>query len=72
MDASGTFGRALIDLGTVHSILLKDEPEGSCVAADDSRVHPVAHAPGGTLLWQILECKGSSDIKDVSSNSLQV
>lgn len=72
MDTSGTFGRALMDLGTTHSILLKDEAEEIPVVADNSRVHPVAHAPGSTLLWRILESKGSTNVDIVSSDSLQV
>lgn len=72
MDTSGAFGRALMDLGTIHSHLLKDGSEESRVAADNSRVHPVAHAPESKLLWQILETKGSSDIDKVTSDSLQV
>jgi len=71
MDTSGAFGRALMDLGTIHSHLLKDGSEESRVAADNSRVHPVAHAPESKLLWQILETKGSSDIDKVTSDSLQ-
>lgn len=72
MDASGSFGRALIDLGSTHSLLLQDEAEQAGVTSDSSRVHPVAHAPGGTLLWHILESKGSSELENVTSGSLQV
>ena len=72
MDTSGSFGRALMDLGATHSILCKDEAEGSDVAPDSSRVHPVAHAPGSTLLWQILESKGSTNVEKVTTDSLQV
>ena len=72
MDASGSFGRALIDLGSTHSVLLQDEAVLAGVTSDSSRVHPVAHAPGGTLLWHILESKGSSELENVTSGSLQV
>ena len=72
MDTSGTFGRALMDLGTTHSILLKDEAEESRNAAGNRRVHPVAHAPGSKLLWQILETEGSCNIDNVTSDNLQV
>ena len=72
MDASGSFGRALIDLGSTHSVLLQDEAVQAGVTSDSSRVHPVAHAPGGTLLWHILESKGSSELENVTSGSLQV
>ncbi|XP_073248939.1 uncharacterized protein [Porites lutea] len=71
MDASGSFGRALIDLGSTHSVLLQDEAVQAGVTSDSSRVHPVAHAPGGTLLWHILESKGSSELENVTSGSLQ-
>ncbi|KAJ7365528.1 hypothetical protein OS493_005640 [Desmophyllum pertusum] len=71
MDTSGTFGRALMDLGTTHSILLKDEAEESRDAAGNRRVHPVAHAPGSKLLWQILETEGSCNIDEVTSDNLQ-
>ena len=72
MDTSGTFGRALMDLGTTHSILLNDDEAESRVTADNRRVHPVAHAPGGKLLWQILETEGSCNIDKITTDSLQV
>ena len=72
MDTSGTFGRAIMDLGTTHSILLKEDAEESRDTANNRRVHPVAHAPGSKLLWQILETEGSCNIDKVTSDSLQV
>lgn len=72
MDTSGTFGRALMDLGTTNSFFLQGGAEEPCVTAENSRVHPVAHAPGSKLLWQILETKGSSNVDKVTSDSLQV
>ena len=72
MDASGSFGRALIDLGSTHSVLLQDEAEQAGVTSNSNRVHPVAYCPGGTLLWHILESKGSSKLENVTPGSLQV
>ena len=72
MDTSGTFGQALMDLGTTHSILLNDDAIESLVTADNRRVHPVAHAPGSKLLWRILESEGSCSIDRVTADSLQV
>lgn len=72
MDTSGTFGRALMDLGRTHSTILKDETDESCDVTANSRVQPVARGPGGTLLWQILALKSSSGIAALSSESLQV
>ena len=71
MDTSGTFGRALMDLGRIHSVALEDETRGSRVTVEH-RVQPVANARGGTLLWQILTFKGLSNVDAVSSESLQV
>lgn len=70
MDTSGTFGRALMDLGRIHSVALEDETRGSRVTVEH-RVQPVANARGGTLLWQILTFKGLSNVDAVSSESLQ-
>ena len=61
-----------MDLGTTHSILLNDDEAESRVTADNRRVHPVAHAPGGKLLWQILETEGSCNIDKITADSLQV
>ena len=72
MDTSGTFGRALMDLGTTHSIFVSDDAVESRVTADKKRVHPIAHAPGSKLLWQILETEGSCNIDKVTSDSVQV
>lgn len=72
MDTSGTFGRALMDLGRTHSTILKDETDESCDVIANNRVQPVARGPGGTLLWQILALKGSSGVAALSSESLQV
>lgn len=72
MDTSGAFGQALMDLGTTHSILLNADAIESHVTADNRRVHPVARAPGGKLLWRILETEGSCSIDKVTSDSLQV
>ena len=72
MDTSGTFGQALIDLGTTHSILLSDDAIETHVTADNRRVHPVAHSPSSKLLWRILETEGSCSIDKVTSDSLQV
>ncbi|XP_020605919.1 uncharacterized protein LOC110044688 isoform X1 [Orbicella faveolata] len=71
MDTSGTFGQALMDLGTTHSILLTDDVIESLVTADNRKVHPVAHSPGSKLLWRILETEGSCSIDKVTSDSLQ-
>lgn len=71
MDTSGTFGRALMDLGRTHSTILKDETDESCDVIANNRVQPVARGPGGTLLWQILALKGSSGVAALSSESLQ-
>lgn len=71
LDTSGTFGRALMDLGRTHSTILKDETDESCDVIANNRVQPVARGPGGTLLWQILALKGSSGVAALSSESLQ-
>ena len=71
MDSSGTFGRALMDLGTTHSNLIKDGLE-SRVPSDNRRVHPVAQGPGSQLLWRLLETEGSCNLDKVTSDSLQV
>ena len=72
MDTSGTFGQALMDLGTTHSILLSDDVMESLATADNRRVHPVAHARGSKLLWRILESEGSCSIDKVTADNLQV
>ena len=72
MDSSGIFGRALMDLGTTHSNLIKDGSLESRVPADNKRVHPVAQGPGSQLLWRLLETEGSCNLDKVTSDSLQV
>lgn len=71
MDSSGIFGRALMDLGTTHSNLIKDGSLESRVPADNKRVHPVAQGPGSQLLWRLLETEGSCNLDKVTSDSLQ-
>lgn len=71
MDSSGTFGRALMDLGTTHSNLIKDGSLESRVPSDNRRVHPVAQGPGSQLLWRLLETEGSCNLDKVTSDSLQ-
>ena len=71
-DNSCTFGQALFDLATTHSLLNCDHLSQSRIADADIRVHPLARASDGTLLWQILEKGGLATLDNVSLDSLQV